>query len=80
MHFAKKLGLSLKFAVLIARNPLYCRAPSAQMWSGNPIAFIRKLSKEEQGDIEKQANAIAELADEHKDQFLPYGTTYQLRE
>jgi carbonic anhydrase/acetyltransferase-like protein (isoleucine patch superfamily) len=50
------------------------------MWGGNPIAFVRKLSKEEQADIEKQANAIAVTANAHKEQFLPYGTTYQLRE
>jgi hypothetical protein len=50
------------------------------MWGGNPIAFVRKLSKEETADIEKQASAIAVSASEHKDQFLPYGTTYQLRQ
>ena len=50
-----------------------------QMWGGNPIAFVRKLAKEETADIQKQANAIAVTAQEHKEQFLPYGTTYQLR-
>ncbi|KAG8461639.1 hypothetical protein KFE25_001257 [Diacronema lutheri] len=55
------------------------RVPSGEMWGGNPIAFVRKLSKEEAADIEKQANAVADAAKEHQEQFLPYGTTYQLR-
>jgi carbonic anhydrase/acetyltransferase-like protein (isoleucine patch superfamily) len=50
------------------------------MWGGNPIAFVRKLSKEETADIEKQANAVSVTAKEHQDQFLPYGTNYQLRQ
>jgi len=56
------------------------RVPSGEVWGGNPIAFVRKLEKEEMSDLEKQATAYSKLAKEHKEQFLPYGTTYQLRE
>lgn len=56
------------------------RAAGAQVWGGNPISFVRKLDKDEMADLEKQATAYAKLASEHKEQFLPYGTTYQLRE
>jgi len=56
------------------------RVPSGEVWGGNPVAFVRKLSKEEVADIEKRADGMVALAAEHQDQFLPYGTTYQLRE
>lgn len=51
--------------------------PSGQMWGGNPAKFIRNLTEDEKANMEKVAESYSELASEHKDEFLPYGTLYQ---
>lgn len=60
--------------------PAGARVPSGEMWGGNPVKFVRKLESDELKDLEKHATSISSLASEHKEQFSPYGTTYQLRE
>ena len=60
--------------------PSGARVPEGQVYGGNPAAFVRKLEKEEIPEIEGVGDDIAILAAKHADEFLPYGTTYQMRE
>ena len=60
--------------------PSGARVPSGEVYGGNPATFVRKLSKEELAEFEESAEATASLAAKHADQFLPYGTLYQLHE
>jgi gamma-carbonic anhydrase len=53
------------------------RVPKGQEWGGNPIAFIRDLSKEELGHREAEAEELSDAAAEHSLQFLPVGNVYR---
>lgn len=60
--------------------PAGARVPEGQVYGGNPAQFVRKLEKEEIAQIESVGDDMAVLAAKHADEFLPYGTNYQLRE
>jgi len=60
--------------------PSGARVPPGEVYGGSPAQFVRKLSKEEIAEFHETAEANASLADKHADEFLPYGTLYQLRE
>jgi len=60
--------------------PPGARVPTHEVYGGNPAVFVRKLSKEEIADFKQEAVKTAALASTHADQFLPYGTLYQLKE
>jgi len=51
--------------------------PSGQLWAGNPAVYIRDLTDDEITSFEKSAVAYHDLARDHADEFLPFGTTYQ---
>lgn len=51
--------------------------PDNQLWAGNPAKYIRDVTEEEVAFIEKSAESYAQLAEEHSDEFLPFGTVYQ---
>lgn len=51
--------------------------PSGQYWAGNPAKFVRNLSDSEKESFQKIAAANAQLAEEHSQEFLPFGTLYQ---
>ena len=50
--------------------------PQGQFWAGNPAKFVREVSDEEMGKFEKNAEAVANLAIEHQEEFLPFGTAH----
>lgn len=50
--------------------------PEGQLWAGNPAKYIRDVAEEEIGGFEKAAEATSNLAQEHADEFLPYGSAY----
>ena len=56
------------------------RVPTGEVYGGNPAVFVRKVGPDEMQDLEDKATAISSLAAEHADEFIPYGTNYQLRE
>lgn len=56
------------------------RVPTGEVYGGNPAAFIRKLGKDELQEMEDKTTALSTLAAEHADEFISYGTNYQLRE
>lgn len=60
--------------------PTGARVPSGEVYGGSPAQFVRKLSKEEIAEFGETAESIAALAAKHADEYLPYGTLYQLRE
>jgi len=60
--------------------PTGARVPPGEVWGGSPASFVRKLSKEEIAEFGETAEATSVLAAKHADEFLPYGTLYQLRE
>lgn len=60
--------------------PTGARVPPGEIYGGVPAQFVRKLSKEEIAEMKEVAEATATLAAKHADEFLPYGTLYQLRE
>jgi len=60
--------------------PQGARVPAGEVYAGNPAVFVRKLSKEQIEENENAAEAIADLAAKHMDEFMPYDTNYQLRE
>jgi len=82
-------GCIIQEGALVDRNamlepgsllPTGARVPSGEVYGGNPAVFKRKLSKEEITEFKETAEATAALAAKHADEFLPYGTLYQLRE
>jgi len=50
--------------------------PAGQFWAGNPAKYIRDVADAEIGGFEKAAEATANLALEHADEFLPFGTAH----
>ena len=60
--------------------PSGARVPSGEVYGGSPAAFVRKLSKDELAEFKVTAEATSSLATKHADEFLPYGTLYQLKD
>lgn len=60
--------------------PSGARVPTGEVYGGSPAAFVRKLSKDELTEFRMTAEATSVLAAQHADEFLPYGTLYQLKE
>jgi len=60
--------------------PSGARVPSGEVYGGSPASFVRKLQKEELTEFQMTAEATTSLAAKHADEFLPYGTMYQLKE
>ena len=60
--------------------PSGARVPSGEVYGGSPAAFVRKLSKDELAEFRVTAEATCALATKHADEFLPYGTLYQLKD
>ena len=56
------------------------RIPAAQLWAGNPAAFVRDLTKAEVAEAEGHAEEVARDAAAHADEFLPYTTAYRQAE
>lgn len=54
--------------------------PKGQMWAGNPAKYVRDLDEDEQKFFKKSAEAYSTLREEHRNEFLPYGTAYQAAE
>lgn len=52
------------------------RVPSGELWVGSPAKFARHLTAAEIANFRTHARKYAELAGQHKDQFLPHGTQY----
>ncbi|XP_024380154.1 gamma carbonic anhydrase-like 2, mitochondrial [Physcomitrium patens] len=52
------------------------RVPAGELWAGNPARFVRMLTNDEIMSIPKLADGLRELAQEHAQEFLPYGTAY----
>lgn len=82
-------GCIIQEGALVDRNamleagsvlPSGARVPSGEVYAGNPATFVRKLSKEELTEFQMSAEATSALAAKHADEFLPYGTLYQLKE
>jgi len=82
-------GCIIQEGALVDRNakleagsllPSGARVPSGEVYGGSPAAFVRKLSKEELTEFQVTAEATSNLAAKHADEFLPYGTLYQLKE
>jgi len=47
--------------------------PAEQFWAGNPAVFVRTVEEDEYLQFEKRAVKLAELSQEHEDEFLPFG-------
>jgi len=60
--------------------PSGARVPAGEVYGGSPATFIRKLQKEELAEFKITAEATADMAAKHADEFLPYGDMYQLKE
>lgn len=82
-------GCIIQEGALVDRNamlepgsllPSGARVPSGEVYGGSPAVHVRKLSKEELTEFQVTAEATSELAAKHADEFLPYGTMYQLKE
>jgi len=54
--------------------------PSGQLWAGNPAKFVRNLTDAEKDSFKSAAESQAELASQHSQEFLPFGTLYQMAE
>jgi len=52
------------------------RVPAGELWAGNPARFVRTLTHDEILAIPGLASGLRELAQEHSQEFLPYGTAY----
>merc|ERR1719198_675649 len=82
-------GCIIQEGALVDRNamleagsllPSGARVPSGEVYGGSPATFVRKLSKAELTQFQVSAEATAALAAKHADEFLPYGTLYQIKE
>lgn len=58
--------------------PSGARVPPGEVWGGSPAAFVRKLSKEEMVEFQLTAEEMSMIGAKHANEFLPYGTLYQL--
>lgn len=50
--------------------------PSYQLWAGNPVAYVRDLTKQEKVFMLHYAKLQLSLTWAHKAQFLPYRSSY----
>lgn len=50
--------------------------PKGQLWAGNPAKYVRDVTEEEVAGFEKSAKSYATLAEEHLEEFLPFGTAH----
>lgn len=82
-------GCIIQEGALVDRNsmleagsllPSGARVPSGEVYGGSPASFVRKLSKAELTEFQMTAEATHATAAQHADEFLPYGTEYQLKE
>jgi carbonic anhydrase/acetyltransferase-like protein (isoleucine patch superfamily) len=82
-------GCIIQEGALVDRNamleagsllPSGARVPSGEVYGGSPATFVRKLSKAELTEFQMTAEETYVLATQHADEFLPYGTEYQLKE
>ena len=60
--------------------PSGARVPSGEVYGGSPASFVRKLAKAELEEFQMTAEQTQTLAAKHADEFLPYGTQWQLKE
>jgi len=51
--------------------------PGGQKWGGNPISYISDLGGHADEDIQAHAKQISLLAEDHFDEYLPYGNAYK---
>ena len=51
--------------------------PGGQKWGGNPIQYIEDLGEHASEDIQAHAKQVSLLADDHFDEYLPYGNAYK---
>lgn len=56
------------------------RIPAGQLWAGNPAVFVRNLTKTELAEASHHAEDMAEQAQEHAHEFLPFSAVYQSAE
>lgn len=54
--------------------------PSHQLWAGNPVEYIRDLSKAEIQSLIHTVKQNLQVAMDHKYEFLPYKSAYLLKE
>jgi carbonic anhydrase/acetyltransferase-like protein (isoleucine patch superfamily) len=50
--------------------------PASQLWAGNPASYVRDVSIYEVDEIEDQVEDIWANAEQHSEEFLPYGNIY----
>ena len=50
--------------------------PSGEYWAGNPAKFVRKIDADEKAYIQASAEKYYATTEQHKEEFLPYGTGY----
>lgn len=51
--------------------------PPGQLWAGNPAVFKRNTTDAEKAAFKSSAEHYGDLSEEHKGEFLPFGTAYQ---
>jgi len=82
-------GCIIQEGALVDRNamleagsllPSGARVPSGEVYGGSPASFVRKLAKAELEEFQMTAEQTQTLAAKHADEFLPYGTQWQLKE
>jgi len=76
-------GCEIAHEVVIAAGSVVASEtiiPKGQFWAGNPAKYERDVSEEELAAAEKIADSHYNVAKEHIDEFLPYGTIYQQAE
>ena len=52
--------------------------PKGQLWAGNPAKYFRDVSGYELDSREDKLDDIWTLAYQHSEEFLPFGTVYQI--
>ena len=52
------------------------RIPSGQVWGGNPAAYVRDVTEEDEARIQHESENAVNVSDVHATEFLPYGTAY----
>jgi len=57
--------------------PPYSFIPANEQWGGSPAKFQTKLDSHAGENAEQQAKAIAYLAAEHYEEYLPTGNSYK---
>ncbi|GMI01043.1 hypothetical protein TrST_g9308 [Triparma strigata] len=57
--------------------PEYSFIPGDQKWGGNPASYIEDLSEHATDDIQGHAKQVQLLAEDHFEEYLPYGNAYR---